>query len=35
MVLMLVYIKNASIHLEQDIQSQGINQVIGINLNID
>ncbi|MFT7004339.1 MAG: hypothetical protein ACJAWW_001697 [Sulfurimonas sp.] len=27
--------KNASIHLEQDIRSQGINQVIGINLNID
>ncbi|MDA3908745.1 MAG: hypothetical protein PF437_06625, partial [Sulfurimonas sp.] len=27
--------KNASIHLEQDIKSQGINQVIGINLNID
>ena len=27
--------KNASIHLEQDIKSQGINEVIGINLNID
>nr|WP_321268221.1 LPP20 family lipoprotein [uncultured Sulfurimonas sp.] len=27
--------KNASIHLEQDIKSQGINKVIGINLNID
>lgn len=27
--------KSASIHLEQDINSQGINQVIGINLNID
>ena len=26
--------KNASIHLEQDIKSQGINEVIGINLNI-
>lgn len=27
--------KNASIHLEQDIKSQGINEVIGINLIID
>ncbi len=27
--------KNASIHLEQDIKKQGINEVIGINLNID
>jgi len=27
--------KNASIHLEQDIKSQGINEVIGINLSID
>ncbi|EDZ61574.1 hypothetical protein SMGD1_2151 [Sulfurimonas gotlandica GD1] len=27
--------KNASIHLEQDIKSQGINEVIGINLKID
>jgi len=27
--------KNASIHLEQDIKSQGINEVIGINLNLD
>jgi hypothetical protein len=27
--------KNASIHLEQDIKSQGLKEVIGINLNID
>ncbi len=27
--------KNASIHLKQDIKSQGINEVIGINLKID
>ncbi|PHQ65993.1 MAG: hypothetical protein COB99_00910 [Sulfurimonas sp.] len=27
--------KNASIHLEQDIKSQGINEVIGINLKLD
>jgi hypothetical protein len=27
--------KNASIHLEQDIKSQGINDVIGINLSMD
>ena len=27
--------KNASIHLEQDIKSQGINEVIGIDLNLD
>ncbi|MBU0720065.1 LPP20 family lipoprotein [bacterium] len=26
--------KNASIHLEQDIKSKGINEIIGINLNI-
>lgn len=27
--------KNASIHLEQDIKSKGINDVIGINLSMD
>lgn len=27
--------KNANIHLKQDIKSQGINKVIGINLNLD
>ncbi len=27
--------KNAAIHLEQDIKSQGINDVIGINLSLD
>jgi len=27
--------KNAAIHFEQDIKSQGINKLIGINLNID
>jgi len=27
--------KNAAIHLEQDIKSEGINNLIGINLNID
>lgn len=27
--------KNASIHLKQDIKSQGINELIGINLNLD
>jgi hypothetical protein len=27
--------KNASIHLEQDIKNAGINEVIGVNLNID
>jgi len=27
--------KNANIHLNQDIKSEGINKVIGINLNLD
>lgn len=27
--------KNAAIHLEQDIKSEGINELIGINLSID
>jgi hypothetical protein len=27
--------KNAAIHFEQDIKSQGINETIGINLNLD
>jgi len=27
--------KNASMHFEQDIKSQGINEVLGINLNMD